>query len=174
MSDGDTPEPQVVDDLLRQGAEQTRQGVEQTRQGVDLTQQGVTQVEQAAAITVLASDHVQTRQDLDTMLESPRLNERYFGKVSRWRVMQITALVFAAVTMFGFWQARNDRNDRQRDQCELVADGREGIRDLLDQLLTVPDPTPAQLARAEASRAKALEVLPPVEWRDGMCRPVLP
>jgi hypothetical protein len=179
MTDEQPTESKVVDDLLRQGAEQTRQGVEQTRQGVDLTQQGVVQVEQAAQIAEQragqisqAHDVVKVREDLDEMLESPRLNEKYFGWLTRWRAMQIVALVFALVSAYGFYQARHERDARREEQCQLIDDGRAGIRELLDELIARENPSPEEAARIEAARLKALKVLPPVEIRDDQCQPV--
>lgn len=120
----------------------------------------------------------------EDLTASPRLNEKsrfllVGPRLTRWRQMQIVVAVFAVATMFGFWQARHDRETRREEQCELTNNSRAGIRDLIDQIVTPahvdgdppPVQTPAQVARAERLRALALDVLPPVELIDGVCRP---
>lgn len=130
---------------------------------------------QAEAIRQILIESGVTPEEMREVVRSPRINERYhvFGiEFSRWRLIQIVCAIFAVITIFGFWTIRDEKEARDQQRCELTAEGRDGIRRLLERLIT-PDTgqplSPEQEARIAEIQRIALEELPPVEYRDGEC-----
>lgn len=116
--------------------------------------------------------------EVEELLRSPRLNERsrflYVGPtLSRWDQFRIIVVAFAAVVIFGFWYvphaATVAREERAKEQCNLLEDNRAGIRLLVDRIV---ETSPSSSDRSRRLPGLVAEVLPAVAWHDGKCQEV--